>query len=60
MKKPKMDGREAPNFETMFSFAYWLIDRNQLISPEDVVEYFEKPWHWSGEYQEYLTENCRG
>jgi hypothetical protein len=34
-------------------FIMWMIDRHMIGSAPTLVEFLEKPWKWSTEYDEY-------
>lgn len=40
--------------DTLLALATWLVDRSEFENQSDLLYFWEKPWKWETEYQEYL------
>lgn len=49
---------EVPNakYEEMLSVATWAIEVGELSTAKDVLDFFEKPWHYNALFFEYRVE----
>lgn len=45
---------ESPT--SVHELAMWLVERNDLDTASAVLDYFEKPWHYEYEWNEYCAE----
>lgn len=41
--------------DTLLALAHWLVDRNEFETQSDLLYFWEKPWKWEPEYEEYLA-----
>lgn len=39
--------------EILFTVAYWLCDQHVFDHSDEVVYFFEKPWKWQEEYEDW-------
>lgn len=50
---PNMWLADRDNITTL---ARWLVSEGQLMTIEDVLYFFEKPWKWTPEWREYRAQ----
>jgi hypothetical protein len=42
--------------QTLVEFGYWLVGNAYITDILEVLYYFEKPWKWQSEYDEYIVQ----
>jgi hypothetical protein len=41
---------------TVVDLARWLNERDAFRTPDDVIRFFDEPWHYDEEYADYMAE----
>lgn len=53
MKQPWYESQSNRN-----ALARWLDDRDEFTNPIDVIRFFDTPWKFNDEWQEYQSEKA--